>query len=129
MSQVLSINDLNAEEFHPMILSNINNNLKTSMDRLLLMRIRNFVSDLRQTHQELKDYLEDQHTITEYFQEKLCLEVEDFFIDFRNKLQAAAPQPLQQTQLRDLEELLRQRNVEVQTLAKEVAELRSGLEK
>jgi len=36
-----------------MILSNINNDRKNAMDRLLLMRIRNYVSDLRQTHMEL----------------------------------------------------------------------------
>jgi hypothetical protein len=49
-----------------MILSDSNVNLK-SIDRLSMMRIRNYVSDLKQIHMDLSEYVEDQKGIIEYF--------------------------------------------------------------
>lgn len=51
---MLSANDFEREECHPMILSNINN-VNSNIDRIFVMRIRNATSDLRQTIIDLVD--------------------------------------------------------------------------
>lgn len=35
---------------------------------------------------ELNQYVQDQKTIMEYFQEKICMEVQDFCLEYCNKI-------------------------------------------
>jgi hypothetical protein len=48
------------------------------------MRIRNYVSDLKQVHMDLSEYVQDQKGIIEYFREKICMEAEEFFRNYIN---------------------------------------------
>jgi hypothetical protein len=66
-----------------MILSDSNANFHNT-DRLSIMRIRNYVSDLKQVHMDLSEYVQDQKGIIEYFREKICMEAEEFFRNYIN---------------------------------------------
>lgn len=56
-SEVIEVNELGNEDMHPMILSHINNDVRSNLDRLSILRIRNATSELRQSHIDLTDYV------------------------------------------------------------------------
>lgn len=58
-----------------MILSNIHPSEKHSYDKLSLLRIRNQLSELRQVHQDLTEYIEDERRLNYDFQDKISLDI------------------------------------------------------
>ena len=72
-----------------MILSNLFNN-KQQLNKLVLLKLRNQVSELRQVQNDLSDYISDERRIIEDFHDQIGLKMEDFVNLFKSKAMQAS---------------------------------------
>ena len=105
-----------------MILSHINNP-RPGVNKLIYLKLRNTVSEMKQAHFELAECLEDEKRLMQDFQEKLCFEIEQFFSHHRQNTKASNDE-MELQLLKNENNILRQRmerkELEDQRMAREL---------